>query len=68
MGTDRLREGERQVRLGQDRLAIKKAAEKTEMSRNYIHCFTRTPNVIAPQICNVEILCEDNVFVYNHLK
>jgi hypothetical protein len=39
---DRLGEGERQVRLGQDRLAIKKTAEKMEMSGNYIRCFTHT--------------------------
>jgi hypothetical protein len=39
---DRLGEGERQVRLGQDRLAIKKPAEKMEMSENYVRCFTHT--------------------------
>jgi hypothetical protein len=39
---DRLGEGERQVRLGQDRLAMKKPAEKTEMSGNYVRCFTHT--------------------------
>jgi hypothetical protein len=40
---DRLGEGERQVRLGQDRLAIKKPAEKnTETSGNYVRCFTHT--------------------------
>jgi hypothetical protein len=42
-GTDRLGEGERQVRLGQDRLAIKKQRKKMETSGKYVRCFTHTP-------------------------
>ena len=40
---DRLGEGERQVRLGQDRLAIKKAAEKNGNERKLYTLFYPHP-------------------------
>ncbi len=39
---NKLGEGERKVRLGQDSLP-NIAISVAEMSRNYIRCFTRTP-------------------------
>ena len=44
---DRLGEGERQVRLGQDRLAIKNQQKKTETNGNYVRCFTHTRVFVA---------------------
>jgi hypothetical protein len=41
---DRLGEGERQVRLGQDRLAIKKPAEKNGYERKLCTSFYSHPH------------------------
>ncbi len=43
---NKLGEGERKVRLGQDSLSNREnpRGKITESSGNYIHCFTRTPN------------------------